>query len=170
MFEFENFYGNEAEQYAYYSVPKPFFTDSKFKYMSSDSKLLYSFLLDRASLSVKNNWIDDDGKVYVYFKLDELCERLNIGKEKAVKLFNELDREKGGIGLIKRKKQGQGKPTKIYVMNFMKMMYKSSNSDVGSDYFQTSEKPKSEKYTSKSEVKTSENQKSRRRKIRSHTI
>lgn len=164
MFEFENFYGNEAEQYAYYSVPKPLFTDSKFKSLSTDSKLLYSFLLDRAGLSVKNNLIDEDGKVFVYFKMEELCERLSIGKDKAVKLFNELDGEKGGIGLIKRKRQGQGKPIKIYVMNFMKL-YK--NSDFGSDDVQTSENQKSEKKQKKTEVLTSEKPKSKGRKIRS---
>lgn len=166
MPQFENFYGNEAEQYAYYTVPKPLFTDSNFKFLSTDSKLLYSFLLDRAGLSVKNDWIDDDGKVYVFFKLDELCERLNIGKDKAVKLFNELDSEKGGIGLIKRQKQGQGKPTKIYVMNFMKAYTNTNtnNSDFGKSEVKTSEKPKSE---NKAEVKTSENQKSKTLKNRS---
>ena len=38
------------------------------------------------------------------------------GKDKATRLFRELDQ--GGIGLIERKKQGQGRPARIYVKNF----------------------------------------------------
>lgn len=70
---------------------------------------------------------------------EKLCEKLNIGNKKAVKIFAELDEEKG-IGLISRKKQGQGKPTKIYVMNFTKFI---ENSDFNDDQGQTSENQKS---------------------------
>ena len=42
---------------------------------------------------------------------------LGCGKDKAVRLFKELDKS-GGIGLIERRKQGQGKPARIYVKNF----------------------------------------------------
>lgn len=56
---------------------------------------------------------------------------LSCGKDKAVKLFKELDTE-GGIGLIERKRQGQGRPTKIYVKNFT----------LPPNPGQTSEKPK----------------------------
>lgn len=161
---FESFFGNEAQQYAYYSVPQLLFTDYKFKALSCESKLLYAFLLDRAGLSSKNGWLDNDGKVYVYFKLDELCEKLNIGKDKAIKVFNELD-EKKGIGLICRKKQGQGKPTKIYVNNFTK--FNEDSSDFGSNEPQTSENQKSGKSKNNSEVKTSEKPKSKNLKSRS---
>ena len=42
---------------------------------------------------------------------------LGCGKDKAVRLFKELDAS-GGIGLIERRKQGQGRPARIYVKNF----------------------------------------------------
>ncbi len=42
---------------------------------------------------------------------------ISCGKDKATKLFRELDKD--GIGLIERKKQGQGRPTRIYVKNFI---------------------------------------------------
>ena len=42
---------------------------------------------------------------------------MSCGKDKATKLFRELDKD--GIGLIERKKQGQGRPTRIYVKNFI---------------------------------------------------
>lgn len=160
---FESFYDSEAQQYAYYSIPQLLFIDDKFKKLSCESKLLYAFLLDRAALSKKNGWIDQDGRVFVYFKLDELCEKLNIGKDKAIKVFNELDSEKG-IGLICRKKQGQGKPTKIYVNNFTKFKGKHLDFDIGESL--TSENPKSEEIKSKIEAKTSENPKSNGLKIR----
>ena len=42
---------------------------------------------------------------------------MNCGRDKAMKLLGELDTRKG-IGLIDRVKQGQGKPTKLYVKRF----------------------------------------------------
>lgn len=154
---FEYFYSGEPRQYAFYCIPQLLFTDNHFKDISCEAKLLYAFLLDRAALSQKNGWVDEDNKVYVYFTLDELCERLNIACQKAVKVFSELDVDKG-IGLIRRKKQGQGKPTKIYVMNFTKYI-ESSGTD-----FQTCENHKSE---TKSQVKSCENHKSRLSEITS---
>lgn len=40
------------------------------------------------------------------------------GNKKSVKVLSELDTEKG-IGLIEKQRQGQGKPTKIYIKNFI---------------------------------------------------
>ena len=74
-------------------------------------------LLDRMSLSIKNEWYDDTGRVYIYYTVDEICSSLNCGRDKSMKLLAELDTGKG-VGLIERKKQGQGKPTRIYVKRF----------------------------------------------------
>ena len=71
--------------------------------------------MDRMSLSIKNRWVDEENRAYIYFKLDDAMDMLRIGKDKGIKLFAELDAEKG-CGLITRKKQGLGKPTIIYVM------------------------------------------------------
>ncbi len=151
--QFDFFKGNETEQYMFYRVPQVLFTDEQFKKISCEAKLLYGFLIDRTSLSVKNNWLDKSGNVFVYFTLEEAKEKLNIGTGKSVKIFDELER----IGLIIRKKQGQGNPTKIYVMNFTKQISKTST-QVTKDKVQTSKKRKSE---SDVEVKTSENRKSK---------
>ena len=86
--------------------------------MSTDAKLLYGLLLDRMGLSAKNGWYDDMGRVFIYYTLDEIQEDLNCGHEKAVRLLAELDTGKKGFGLIERVKQGQGRPTKIYVKRF----------------------------------------------------
>ena len=171
MFDF--FYGSDSEQYQFYRVPQVLFTDDRFKSISCEAKLLYGFLLDRTSLSKKSKWVDADGKTYVFYKQENAQQSLNIGKDKAVKIFVELEK----IGLIIRKKQGQGKPTKIYVMNFSKPISKNNTkalqkiksltecksknktSDITSKTaVQTSEKPKSEE--KRAEVKTSEKPKS----------
>ena len=67
---------------------------------------------------MKNGWTDKDGRVFIYFTLEDARERLKCGTEKIVKLFAELDSEKG-IGLIECVRQGLGKPNIIYVKNFM---------------------------------------------------
>ena len=111
------FYGGEAEQYSFYRVPKVLFTNPHYKTVSVEAKVLYGLLLDRMALSVRNGWFDSDNRVFIYFTLEDAVELLGCGKDKAIKLFKELDQD-GGIGLIERKKQGQGRPTKIYVKNF----------------------------------------------------
>ena len=172
MFDF--FYGNETEQYQFYRVPQALFTNEKFIRISCEAKLLYGFLLDRCGLSQKNKWYDDDEKIYVFFKQEEAIEKLNIGKNKAVKIFNELEQ----IGLIIRKKQGQGKPTKIYVCNFTKELCSTPDSQTSpestKEEVKTPENRKSEKSDSsenmKEEVKTPKNGKSKLPKTGSQYI
>ena len=110
------YYGTEAEQYSFYRVPKTLLTDPRFKSVSIEAKVLYGLLLDRMGLSVKNGWMDKERRVYIYFTQEDAMALMSCGKDKATRLFRELDQ--GGIGLIKRKKQGQGRPTRIYVKNF----------------------------------------------------
>lgn len=112
------FYGNQAEQYSFYRIPKALFTDSRYKGVSVEAKVLYGLLLDRMSLSARNEWFDSSRRVYIYFTLEDALSQMGCGKDKAIKLFKELD-VVSGIGLIERKKQGQGKPTRIYVKNFI---------------------------------------------------
>ena len=111
------FYGDESEQFIFFKIPRQLITDPKFKHVSTDAKLLYGMLLDRMSLSAKNDWYDDSGRVYIYYTVDEICGDMTCGRDKAMKLLAELDSSKG-IGLIERVKQGQGRPTKIYVKRF----------------------------------------------------
>lgn len=114
---FKYYYGYEAEQFAFYRIPKLLVTDERFQGLSTDAKLLYGLMLDRMSLSLKNGWLDDQGRVYIYFPAEEIMSVLHCRSEKASKLLSELDSKKG-IGLIERIRHGQGKPTTIYVKNF----------------------------------------------------
>lgn len=117
--EFDYFHGYEAEQFAFYRIPKILFTDDYFKELSSDAKVLYGLMLDRMSLSMKNNWIDEENRVYIIFTLEQVMEYMNCGKDKGVKILAELDSVKG-IGLIERVKRGLGRPDIIYVKSFLR--------------------------------------------------
>lgn len=57
------FYGAQADQFAFYRIPKALFTDERFKSISAEAKILYGILLDRMSLSRKNGWMDEQGRV-----------------------------------------------------------------------------------------------------------
>ena len=111
---FDYFYGQSGEMFSYFRVPKILFRDIKFKDLSNDAKTLYGILLDRMGLSVKNGWLDEQGKVYIIFPVQEVMDALGCADNKATKLFRELEK----FGLIERKRRGLGKPNLIYVKNF----------------------------------------------------
>ena len=75
-------------------------------------------MLDRMSLSVKNQWMDEEGRTYIYYSLEDIMDALGCSNKKAISIMKELDMD-AGIGLIEKKRQGQGKPTMIYLKQFM---------------------------------------------------
>ena len=111
---FDYFYGQSGEMFSYFRVPKILFRDIKFKDLSTDAKTLYGILLDRMGLSVKNGWLDEQGRVYIIFPVQEVMDALGCADNKATKLFRELE----NAGLVERKRRGLGKPNLIYVKNF----------------------------------------------------
>ena len=115
---FEYYYGSESEQFAFYRVPKLLVKGKQFKKISNDAKILYGLMLDRMALSMKNGWLDKHNRVYIYYSVDDMVEDLGCSKPTCTKIMAELDSKKG-IGLIEKKRQGQGKPDIIYVKNFI---------------------------------------------------
>ena len=113
---FNYIYGNERVQFSYYRIPQLLFTSDVFTRMTTESKVLYGILLDRVTVSLKNHWIDAEGRVYIICTIDEIMEDLNCGKNKAIQLMAELENP---IGLIEKKRQGLGRPNLIYVKNFL---------------------------------------------------
>ncbi|MGV3318410.1 replication initiator protein A [Streptococcus agalactiae] len=113
--KFSYYYGKEADQYSFFKIPKILYTDSIFKTLSSDAKVLYSILLDRMSLSMKNGWLDEENKVFIIFTIDEIEETMNIGRNKAINIMKEIQ----DFGLIEKKRRGLGKPNIIYVKRFL---------------------------------------------------
>ena len=65
--EFDYYYGKEADTFSFYRVPKILFSEAYFKGLSVEAKVLYGLMLDRMSLSMKNQWIDDEGNGGSYF-------------------------------------------------------------------------------------------------------
>ena len=112
------FYGKEADQYSFYKIPKLLFTDEHFKKVSVEAKVLYGLMLDRMSIYEKNQWLDGEGRAYIYYSLEDIMDALGCSNKKAITIMKELDAE-AGIGLIEKKRQGQGKPTMIYVKQFV---------------------------------------------------
>jgi hypothetical protein len=123
--QFKYFYGTEADTFTFYRIPKLLVTHSYFDNVSNDAKMLYGLMLDRMSLSAKNGWFDEENRVFIKFSIKDAMKLLKIGKNKAIKLFAELDTV-DGVGLIERRNQGQGKPAVIYVKSFMSEVLNSN--------------------------------------------
>lgn len=83
---FDYFYGDQADLFSFYRIPKLLFTDPRFRNLSTESKTLYGILLDRMSLSARNGWRDEDGRVYIIFTVEEIRESLSCGNKKAISL------------------------------------------------------------------------------------
>lgn len=113
--DFGYFYEEESEQFAFYRIPQVLFKDDRFSKLSTDAKVLYGLFLNRVSLSKKNHWIDEHGRVFIYYTLISIEEGLNCANQKAMKLLKELE----SFGLIERVKQGLCKPDRIYVKNYI---------------------------------------------------
>lgn len=113
---FDYFYGAQAEQFSFYRVPKVLFTKEQFKQLSAEAKILYGIMLDKLNLSVKNKWVDEKGRVYIIYTIEQIMADMNCADQKATKLLDELEKK---CGLIERKRQGLGKPNLIFVKNFI---------------------------------------------------
>ena len=110
MTQTKNYYTkNDNFNYEFYMTPKFIFTDEKYKSLSDSARILYIMLLSRLSLSKLNSWIDKQGRLFVYYTLEDVKKELGYGTDKAIKSFAELD-SKNGVGLIERKRMGFGRP------------------------------------------------------------
>lgn len=118
---FDYYYGLEPEQFKFYQIPKALVEDARFQQLSDRAKILYSILRDRMSLSRSNGWIDAENRVYINFSVADIMSALNCSRASALKAVQELD-VKTGIGLIEKKRVGQGNPNVIYVKNFNKVL------------------------------------------------
>ena len=145
---FDYFYGAQAEQFSFYRVPKVLFTREQFKQLSAEAKILYGIMLDKLNLSVKNKWVDEKGRVYIIYTIEQIMADMNCADQKATKLLDELEKK---CGLIERKRQGLGKPNLIFVKNFitgvegsmMARIQNRENHDSGAVNITTADYPKS---------------------------
>ena len=119
---YDYFYGQSGELFSYFRIPKALFQDHRFRQLSTDARTLYGILLDRMSLSVKNGWLDEQGRVFIVYTIEDVKRALCCADNKATKLMRELEE----FGLIERKRRGLGRPSLVYVKNFSSESSKES--------------------------------------------
>ncbi|MFQ7321304.1 MAG: replication initiator protein A [Faecalibacterium sp.] len=79
--------------------------------LSHTAKLLYALLLDRATLSRKNNWTDEQGRIYVVYPIPKLAQTLGCSFSSITRSLTELT----NAGLIERTRSGFSKPSRIFL-------------------------------------------------------
>lgn len=95
-------------------LPNFLFEAPTYQPLTNEAKLLYALILRRTELSRKNNWTDEYGRIYLYYPIEEVLNLLHCGRQKAVNTLRELQYAE----LIDIKKQGCGKPNKIYPKSY----------------------------------------------------
>ena len=113
--EFDCYNGSQADQFSFIRIPRMLLIEDIFSSLTLQSKMLYSVLLDRMSLFMKNGWFDEENRVYIIYQISESQADLGFSKRKAMDYLAELEE----FGLVKKKKRGFGLPSIIYVKSFM---------------------------------------------------
>lgn len=113
--KFDYYYGSQADQFSFIRIPRMLLTEKLFEDLTLQSKMLYSILLDRMTLSMKNGWFDDENRAYIIYPISEIMSDLGFSKKKAMDYLAELQL----FGLVEKKKRGFGLPSIIYVKSFM---------------------------------------------------
>ena len=114
---------------SYIPLPRFLLLDKELQDISNDAKVLYALLLDRASISRQNGYIDPDGTIRLYFTVEQVQKKLHRSRKSATRIFRELEYS----GLIIRKKQGLGKPA-VITLNYpadARLIMKEDDADVG---------------------------------------
>ncbi|MGL5765511.1 MAG: conserved phage C-terminal domain-containing protein [Sarcina sp.] len=104
---------SELQGELYYQLYKFIVHDKAFKNLSSDAKILYSVMRDRHKLSLENNWVDDEGNVFIYYSRESMGEDVNKSSKTITKAVNELKK----YNLVEEVRQGVNKPNRIYIMS-----------------------------------------------------
>ena len=98
----------------YYQMPQfllagEFFGDK----ISNNARVLYTLLMNRHRISVKNGWFDKNGDAFVYFKRSEMERQLGLSGKTVSKVMQELK----DLFLVEEIQQGLNKPNKIYLLS-----------------------------------------------------
>ena len=125
--EFDYYYGSQADQFSFIRIPRMLLTEKTFSSLTLQSKMLYSVLLDRMSLSMKNAWFDEENRVFIIYPITEIQSDLGFSKRKAMDYLSELE----SFGLVQKKKRGFGLPSIIYVKSFLIQKDYSRSIDIG---------------------------------------
>ena len=113
MTKFIYSHGQEKVQ-SFTKLPNFLFETPTYQLLSNEAKVLYAFILRRAELSRKSGWADEYGRIYLYYPICEVVGLLHCGRQKAINILRELQYSE----LIDIKKQGCGKPNRIYPKSY----------------------------------------------------
>lgn len=105
---------SQADQFSFIRIPKALLTENIFAALSSQAKILYGIMVDKMSDSMKNEWQDDAGRIYIVYPVSDIQEDLQMSRRKVIDCMAELEQ----LGLIERRKRGRGLPSILYVKNF----------------------------------------------------
>ena len=94
---------------SYVPLPRFLLQDETLWEISNDAKVLYALLLDRASISRQNGYVEPDGTIRLYLTVEQAQAKLHRSRQSATRIFRELEYS----GLIVRRKQGLGRPALI---------------------------------------------------------
>ena len=89
----------------FYALPKVLFENPIYEDMRLDAKAAYAMLKDRLDLSFKNNWIDEDGNIYLVYSNSNLMKILNCSKSTLLRIKKQLTE----YGLIHEVQQSTSK-------------------------------------------------------------
>ncbi|MGL9969221.1 replication initiator protein A [Enterococcus sp. DIV1420a] len=117
MSEFNFFKVDRVYRELYYQFPEVFITSDKYATMSDSTKIAYMLLKARLEFSINKNQVDEEGNVYFIYTVNELCEVLNCGNKKAIRIKKELE----NFGLLLQvdmgfnKKMGKRNANRLYL-------------------------------------------------------
>lgn len=108
----ENFYTvNDKNREEFYKIPKDLFVLKKYANLSNEARMLYGILKDRLDLSIRNNWIDDNGYVYFNYSRQAIADLLMVSLNTAKSRFKELK----NVGLLIEKTSEKGQSLRLYL-------------------------------------------------------
>ena len=118
-----------ARVYRYLEVPKELLENEDYADLDDGAKLLYSKMLETAGLSAQHldKFTDKNGRMFIYYTVEKMQHDLNHSKPTIVKLTKQLVDK----GLIEKVRQGQGKPSKIYIMDFTSVPHEEPEKPTG---------------------------------------
>ena len=107
------YYGEDVLSKSFLILPKELVFTKSLANMSAKSKILYCVLRERLMLSARNNWTDENGRIYIIYSIEKIAEDLFYSRATIMRMMDELEH----LGLIERRKQGLGKPNLVYLCN-----------------------------------------------------
>ena len=82
------FYEGEEDDFSFIRIPKVLFSSPSYADLTNDARMLYGLILDRMTLSRKNGWTDENGRIYIVFTVKAIEKEVSVGHTKAAQLLD----------------------------------------------------------------------------------